>query len=83
MSEQTVNPVSPYGQLGIIVIVGVDGEAVGKGRETRRRFPVCTDYCARTFAATEALDMPTCDPEAFGHCSGNGETQPVEDRFFS
>jgi hypothetical protein len=83
MHEQAIDAVFRGGELRVVVIVGVDGDAIDKGRETRGSFLGCSDDGGFTFANAETFDVALGDGAAFRAGARQCQSQTIEDRFLA
>ena len=80
MGEQAVDAVLGDRKLGIVVIVGMNRDAVGEGGETRRHFHAGADNGAAFVCRdAERFEIGAHDVAGFGGIAGEREPEAVED----
>ena len=83
VGEQAVDPVAGHRELGVVVIVGVNGDAVGERREAGRGRHRGADHRGRPAGAAEGFEMGAHDAPAGRHRTGERQPEPVEDRLLA
>ncbi len=83
MGEQPVHAVLGDGELGVVVVVGMDADSVGEGREARGHPHVGADDGRRAVRPAERGEMAADDLAALGDRAGQGQSQTVEDGFLA
>src|SRR6202040_820834 len=70
------------GELSVIEIIGMNGNAVQQRGETRRSFHRRTNHGGFAIAAA-LLDVLARDRSAFGARTSHGQAEAIEDGFFA
>ena len=82
VGEKAVNPVLGHRQLGIVIIVSMDSDAVGEGGETRNGFDACAQHARGTRRRTEFAQVAPHDGRALGFFARQGEAKSIQDVLF-
>ncbi len=83
MREQSVDAILGDGELGVVVIVGVDEVAVGEGGESRREFLRGADHRALARARSKRLNVFLHERRERRDRSGERQAEAVEDRLLA
>ncbi len=83
MSEEPVDAVLGRGELGVVEIVGMDGDAIGEGCETGRRLQCGAKYCGGTAEHPKIGEVAAHDLPRSGPFASNRQSDRVEDVHFA
>ena len=79
MGEQAVNAIRGHGELRVVIVVGVDADAVGEGREARGHLAAGTDDGCRARRQTKLVEMAANQRTALRDRAGQRQPDAVED----
>ena len=80
MCQETIDAVFSYCQLGVVVIVGVDADSIGEGRESYRRFQGRSDdRCTSGSREPGGFQVFPNDRTGLGDGTGQCKSDAVQD----
>ena len=74
MNQQPIDAILGSGQLCVIEIIGMNGNAVGECRETGRDFHAASENARPAVLETKVLQILQNKCSAFGHGPGKRQT---------
>src|SRR5690606_7739230 len=80
---QAIDPVLGDGKLGVVIVVGMDADAVGESSEARRDLAVASDDGGLAGCQAEIVQMPAHEFAAAGYGAGQAEAETVQDRLLA
>ena len=79
MGQQAVDAVLGDRQLRVVIVVGMDADAVGEGGEARRHLAAAADDGGAALAEAEIVEMLANQFAALGDRAGQRQAEAVED----
>ena len=81
MGEQAVNAILGNGELGVVVVIGMDGNSIGERREACGQAHIASDHGAAVFGCNaQRCKVATSDVAGLRRGAGERQADAIEHR---
>ena len=81
MRQQAIDAVGGNGELGVVVIVGMDADAIGEGGKARRNLAAGADHRRRARAKVQDRRDGAAPAHRWRDRPGKSQAETIENRF--